>query len=123
MKEHIALRAWEMITEFSSLKKLNFFPSFIGMTWLFLVLIYQITFTYVIIFKQKDKFFSLVSNFMHKDYFIEVLVSFGGLFLLYIFVAPLAEGALVEMIHSYRKSNGEKKHRWSSTFSATFRGA
>ena len=119
MKEQIALKAWEMVTHFPSLKKLNFFPSFIWMLWLFLVLIYQISFTYVIIFKQKDKFFQMLSNFMHEEYFVEVLIGFGVLFLLYIFMAPLAEGALVEMIHSYRKSNGTKLHR---TFQGIFDG-
>jgi hypothetical protein len=91
MKEHIALQAWEMVTRFSSLKKLNFIPSLIGMIWLFLVLTYQITFTYVVVFKQKDRFLQLLSDFIHKDYFTEVLISFGVLFALYIFVAPLAE--------------------------------
>ena len=76
MKEQIAQKAWDMVMHFPSLKKLNFFPSFIGMLWLFLVLIYQISFTYVIVFKQKDKFFQMLSDFMHKDYFFEVLVSF-----------------------------------------------
>lgn len=91
MKEHIALQAWEMITRFSSLKKLNFIPSLIGMIWLFLVLTYQITFTYIVVFKQKDEFLQLLSNFIHKDYFIEVLISLTILFILYIFVTPLAE--------------------------------
>jgi hypothetical protein len=111
MKETIALRAWEMVTDFSSLKKVNFFPSFVSMSWLFLVLIYQITFTYIIIFKQRDRFLEMASNFMHKEYFVEVLVAFGLLLLFYIIIAPLAEGAIIEMIHSYRRSDGEKRHR------------
>ena len=104
MKEHIALQAWEIVTRFTSLKKLNFIPSLIGMIWLFVVLIYQITFTYVVVFKQKDRFFQILSDFMHKEYFTEVLVSLGIIFLLYIVIAPIAEGGIVEMIHSYRKS-------------------
>ncbi len=119
MKEHIALQAWEMITRFSSLKKLNFIPSLIGMIWLFLVLTYQITFTYIVVFKQKDEFLQLLSNFIHKDYFIEVLISLTILFILYIFVTPLAEWAIVEMIHSYRRSEGKKVHR---TFQGVFDG-
>jgi hypothetical protein len=119
MKEHIALRAWEMITEFSSLKKLNFFPSLVSMTWLFLVIIYQISYTYIIIFQQKDKFLQFVSDFIHKDYLFEVLLGFAILFLLTIFVVPLAEGAIVEMIHSYRKSDGKKSH---NTFQGFFDG-
>jgi hypothetical protein len=111
MKEKIALHAWEMVTEFSSLKKLNFFPSFVSMSWLFLVLLYQITFTYVIIFKKRDKFLEVASDFMHKEYFHEVLLWLWVLLLFYIIIAPLAEGAIVEMIHSYRRSHGEKRHR------------
>ena len=91
MKEAIVLNAWEMITKFPSLKKLNFIPSLIGMLWLFLVIMYQITFTYVIIFKQKDAFISVLSDFAHKTYFTEVLIALGVLFLLYIVIAPLAE--------------------------------
>ncbi|MBP9812612.1 hypothetical protein KBC86_04465 [Candidatus Gracilibacteria bacterium] len=111
MKEKIALNAWEIVTEFSSLKKVNFFASFIGTFWLFLVLIYQITFTYIRIFQQKDRFIQIAFDFMHKTYFAEVLIGFGVFLLLYIMVAPLAEGAIIEMIHSYRRSNGEKRHR------------
>ena len=91
MKEAIVLNAWEMITKFPSLKKLNFIPSLIGMLWLFLVIMYQITFTYVVIFKQKDAFISVLSDFAHKTYFAEVLIILGALFLLYIVIAPLAE--------------------------------
>lgn len=119
MKETIVLHAWEMITRFPSLKKLNFFPSFIGMLWLFLILIYQITFTYVTVFNKKDVFFSALADFIHKDYFLEVLIVFGVLFLLYIFIAPLAEWGIIEMIHSYRKSDGKKVHR---TFQGLFDG-
>ncbi len=111
MKEKIALHAWEIVTEFSSLKKVNFFPSFIGTLWLFLVLIYQITFTYIRIFHQKDKFIQIAFDFMHKTYFAEVLIGFGIFLFFYIIIAPLAEGAIIEMIHSYRRSNGEKRHR------------
>lgn len=100
-----------MVTEFSSLKKVNFFPSFVGTLWLFLVLIYQITFTYIRIFQQKDKFIQIAFDFMHKTYFVEVLLGFWIFLFIYIIIAPLAEWAIVEMIHSYRRSNGEKRHR------------
>ncbi len=100
-----------MITKFPSLKKLNFFPSLIGMTWLFLVIMYQVTFTYVIMFKKKDAFFSALADFAHKTYFTEVLIAFGILFFLYIFIAPLAEWGIIEMIHTYRKTDGKNPHR------------
>ncbi len=74
MKESIVLSAWELITRFHSLKKLNFIPSLIGMLWLLLILLYQITFTYVVVFKKKDQFFEALANFVHKTYFVEVLI-------------------------------------------------
>lgn len=91
MKESIVLSAWELITRFHSLKKLNFIPSLIGMLWLLLILLYQVTFTYVVVFHKKDQFFESLAKFVHKDYFFEVLIVLGCLFLVYMLIAPLAE--------------------------------
>jgi hypothetical protein len=41
---------------------------------------YQVTFTYVVVFKKKDVFFSALADFAHKTYFAEVLIAFGILF-------------------------------------------
>ncbi len=89
------------------------------MLWLFLILLYQLTFTYIIVFHQKDKFIQLISDFVHKDYFSEVLIGLAAIFLLYMILAPIAEGGIIEMIHSYRKTNGEKVRR---TFQGIFDG-
>lgn len=111
MKESIVLGAWEVITRYHSLKKLNFFPSFVGMLWLFCILIYQITYTYVIVFKKKDEFFSRLAQFAHADYFVEVLLVLVGIFVLYMFLEPIANGGVIQMIDSYKKTHGEKPHR------------
>jgi len=74
MKESIALHAWELVTRFHSLKKLNFFPSFLGMLWLFCILLYQITFTYVYVFHKKDEALEAFAQFAHTDYFLEVML-------------------------------------------------
>lgn len=111
MKESIVLNAWELITRYHSLKKLNFFPSFVGMLWLFCILIYQITYSYVILFGKKDEFFGALSNFVHAEYFIEVIIILISIFVLYMFLEPIANWGTIQMIDSYRKSNGEKWHR------------
>lgn len=111
MKESIVLGAWELITKYHSLKKLNFLPSFVGMLWLFCILIYQITYTYVIIFKKEDAFFSTLSNFVHNAYFTEVVFVLISIFVLYMFLEPMANGGIIQMIDSYKKSHGEKPHR------------
>lgn len=104
MKESIVLNAWELITRYHSLKKLNFFPSFVGMLWLFCILIYQITYTYVIVFQKKDQLFGALSNFVHTEYFTEVIVSLVSIFVLYTLLEPIANGGIIQMIDSYRKS-------------------
>lgn len=111
MKESIVLSAWELITRFHSLKKLNFIPSLIGMLWLLLILMYQVTFTYVVVFHKKDQFLEALANFAHKTYFVEVLIGLALLFIVYMIIAPIVEWGLIEMIHSYRKSNGTKYRR------------
>ena len=111
MKESIVLSAWELITRYHSLKKLNFFPSFVGMLWLFCILIYQITYTYVIVFQKKDELFSALADFVHNSYFTEVVISLLGIFILYMLLEPIANGGIIHMIDTYRKSNGEKSHR------------
>lgn len=111
MKESIVLSAWEMVTRFHSLKKLNFIPSMVGTLWLFLIVIYQITFTYVSVFHKKDEFFSVLYQFLHTEYVFEVAGSLALIFILYIFLEPIATGGLIEMIDSYKKTNGEKYHR------------
>ena len=108
MKESIVLNAWELITRYHSLKKLNFFPSFVGMLWLFCILIYQITYTYVIVYKKKDEFFSGLANLAHAQYFTEVIILLVSIFVLYTILEPIANGGIIQMIDSYRKSNGEK---------------
>lgn len=111
MKESIVLNAWELITRYHSLKKLNFLPSFVGMLWLFMLLIYQITFTYVYVFHKKDEVLSALAKFAHTDYFTEVIVTLASIFLLYMILEPIANGGIIQMIDTYRKTNGEKAHR------------
>jgi len=111
MKESIALHAWELVIRFHSLKKLNFFPSFLGMLWLFCILLYQITFTYIYVFGKKDEALEAFARFAHTDYFWEVMLGLGALFLIYMVLEPIANGGIIQMIDSYRKTNGEKYHR------------
>lgn len=105
MKESIVLNAWELITRYHSLKKLNFLPSFVGMLWLFMILIYQITFTYVYVFHKKDEVLSVLAKFAHTDYFTEVIITMIAIFVLYMVLEPIANGGIIQMIDTYRKTN------------------
>ena len=104
MKENIILPAWETITQYHSLKKLNFIPSLVGMIWLFCILIYQATFAYVNVFHKKDQVLSVLAEFAHKSYFFETLLALGAILLLYILLEPIASGAIIQMIDTYKKT-------------------
>ncbi len=108
---NLVLPAWEMLLRFTSIKKFNFIPSFIGMLWLFVILLYQTTFTYVYIFHKKDALLESLAIFAHKTYFVEVIIGLILLFVFYMIITPIAEGGIVEMIHTYRKSDGQKELR------------
>ena len=106
-----------MVTEFHSLKKLNFIPSFMGMLWLFVIVFYQLTFTYIYIFDKKDEALEAVSKFIHTDYFGESIVFLGTIFLLYMLLEPIATGGMIEMMHSYKMHKWEKNRRsWQGFF-------
>ncbi len=106
-----------MVTEFHSLKKLNFIPSFMGMLWLFVIVFYQLTFTYIYIFDKKDEALEAASKFIHTDYFGESVVFLGTIFVLYMILEPIASGGMIEMMHSYRAHKWERNRRsWQGFF-------
>jgi len=103
MKESIVLSAWEMVTQFHSLKKLNFIPSLMGMLWLFVILFYQLTFTYIYLFDKKDEAIEALTKFLHTDYFFESISFLAIIFILYMLLEPIATGGIIEMMHSYKQ--------------------
>ena len=103
MKESIVLSAWEMVTGFHSLKKLNFIPSLMRMLWLFVILFYQLTFTYIYLFDKKDEAIEALTKFLHNDYFVESISLLITIFILYMLLEPIATGGIIEMMHSYKQ--------------------
>lgn len=117
MKERIVTNAWEFATEFPSLKKLNFFPSLFGTSWLFLILIYQIAYTLILIFDKQNEILEFLVTLHHQKYFWSVVISIVIIFLLYTILNPIARGGIIYMMDTYRKSNWQKFHRsWQGFF-------
>lgn len=117
MKKQIALRAWELVTEFHSLKKLNFFPSMFGMIWLLLILFYQIAFTVVGVSGKTDDVLNFLYTMPSQPYFLPVLAAIIVVFLLYAVLSPIARGGMIHMMHTYRQNQGKKFHRsWQGFF-------
>ncbi len=103
MRENIVIPAWQTVIQGTTIKKFNFFPAFLGTFWLSLIVLYQITFTYVQFFDKKDEFFSMLDNFIHKSYFNETIIAVGCILLLYMIIAPIAEAGMVIMIDNESK--------------------
>lgn len=101
MEHNIITPSWELINKTNTIKKFNFLPSLLSTLYLSIIVFYQIAFTYIYIFELKDQFFSLVIDFVHKAYFIEVLITLAVWFVLYIFIKPLAEGWIVCLIDAF----------------------
>ena len=111
MKERIVTNAWELVTQFPSLKKLNFLPSLFGVSWLFLLLIYQVSMSLILTFNKGDEIFTFFINTSNHSYFWPVLIAVIVIFICYMFLNPIARGGLIHMMHTYRKNDGKKYHR------------
>jgi hypothetical protein len=110
MKEDIVIPAWEVASKHAEIKIFNFFPSFLSTFYLSLILLYQVSWSYINVFNLKDQFFSMVINFVHADYFGEVLVGLGIFFIGYILITPISEGGIIALIDAEsRGSKGDSK--------------
>ncbi len=105
MREEIVMPAWKLSSESVTIKKFNFLPSLLATAYLSFIILYQVAWSYVYLFKMKDQFFSYVIEFAHSSYFIETLVVIGAFFVLYLIVTPIAEGGLIYLIS--HKDSGE----------------
>lgn len=91
MQENIVVPAWKIASESVTIKKFNFLPSLLATIYLSLIVLYQVAWSYVYLFRLKDQFFSLVIDFAHASYFLETLIVVAVFFLLYLVVTPIAE--------------------------------
>lgn len=107
MREDIVIPAWEVASKNTEIKIFNFFPSFLSTFYLSLILLYQVSWTYINVFNLKDKFFSMVVNFVHADFFGEVLVGFLLFFFAYILITPISQGGIIALIDAESRGKAE----------------
>ncbi|MDD2916571.1 MAG: hypothetical protein PHH70_01865 [Candidatus Gracilibacteria bacterium] len=98
LRESIVGPAWELVMTTSFLKKFNFFPSLLSTVYLGCIVLYQLAFSYVYIFKLKDQFFALIIQWVHTSYFWQFVTALVIGILLHIFLTPIAEGGLISLI-------------------------
>lgn len=107
-KKEIILPSWKIIALDNKVKKFYFLPWILGILFLTVMLVYQTIYTYVVIADKKNEALKLILNFFEKSYFWEVAISALILLLLYIFLVPIFEWALIKYIDKKEKEGFEK---------------
>ena len=97
-KNDIILPAWELIKDDSKVKKMYFLPWILSIIFLSALLAYQAIYTYTILSDKKEETLEKILNFVHSAYIVEFIISAAIFILLYIFIIPIFEGALIRYI-------------------------
>lgn len=63
--------------------------------FLMIILVYQVIYTYVELFNQKDKALSIILNIFHSWYITEILIIWGIFLIFYIIIIPIFEWSLI----------------------------
>lgn len=104
-KDNIIIKAWETIREDIKIKKIYFLPWIISIIFLTVILLYQVIYTYVVIFKQEEKAFKLILDVFHSGYLTEILVVWWIFLLIYIIIIPIFESGLIWYLNKKETSN------------------
>lgn len=108
VKKDIIIPAWDLIKNDSKVKKMQFFPWVLSIVFLSALLAYQTIYTYTILAHKKEETLEKILKFIHSDYITEFLVWAIIFIILYIFIIPIFEGAIVKYIQkSDKKENQE----------------
>lgn len=95
IKENIISKAWEIIQEDTKIKKFYFIPWLISIIFLMIILVYQVIYTYVELFHQKDKALSIILGVFHSGYFSEIIIIWTIFLVFYIIIIPIFEWGLI----------------------------
>ncbi|MBW7954743.1 hypothetical protein H3C61_02935 [Candidatus Gracilibacteria bacterium] len=95
MEKNYILKSWDLVNHDNKIKKFYFIPGLIGVIFLMIILVYQVIYTYVVLFNKQDKALGIILNIFHSEYFIEVIIFGLILFIFYIIFIPICEGTLI----------------------------
>ncbi|MCT4617358.1 MAG: hypothetical protein N4A38_04070 [Candidatus Gracilibacteria bacterium] len=103
IRQHIITPAWEIVLSKTSLKKFYILPGLLSMIFMTGLLVYQFTYTAVVLFKQDDRALKIILDFFHSDYLMPILITAGIIVLCYFILAPIFEVGLIKKIESIYK--------------------
>jgi len=95
IKIDIIDKAWNIIKEDIKIKKFYFIPWIISIIFLTIILVYQVIYTYVVLFDQNDKALKIILDVFHSKYFFEFIIVWLIFLLIYIILVPIFEWSLI----------------------------
>jgi len=102
MNKDIVVKAWSFVHNDTKIKTFYFFPGIVSMLFLMIILVYQVIYTYVELFGNKEAILQTILNVFHTIYdsghFWQAVIAFILFLLLYIVLIPLCEWALITYI-------------------------
>jgi len=113
-KKDIIIPAWEIIKNDSKVKKMYFLPWVLSIIFLSALLAYQTIYTYTILYWKKEEALNNILQFIHSTYIKEFIIWAIIFILLYIFILPIFEWALIRYI---AKKDKDQKSEISESLS------
>ena len=111
-KNDIIIPAWNLIKDDSKVKKMYFLPWTLSIIFLSALLAYQTIYTYTVLSWKKEEVLEKILNFVHSNYITEFLIWSIIFIILYIFIIPIFEGALIRYIS--KKDDSWEAQLWES---------
>jgi len=105
IRQKIITPSWNLVLSKTSLKKFYILPWLLSMIFMTGLLVYQFTYTAVILFKQDDKALKVLLDFFHSSYLVPILIAAAIIVILYFVLAPIFEVWLIKRIESIRNWN------------------
>ena len=113
MEKEFILKSWNLVNHDSKIKKFYFIPGLIQIIFLMVILVYQVIYTYVVLFNKQDKALWIILNIIHLEYFFEILILWIIFTIFYIIFIPICEWTLIWYL-SKKESQDKEVSIWDS---------
>ncbi len=113
MEKEFILKSWNLVNHDSKIKKFYFIPGLIQIIFLMVILVYQVIYTYVVLFNKQDKALWIILNIIHLEYFFEILILWIIFTIFYVIFIPICEWTLIYYL-SKKESLDKETSIWDS---------
>ena len=102
-KQNILIPSLRTMRDDSKIKKFYFFPGLISVIFLWVLFLYQIAYTYVVLLGREEEAFSIILSYFHSEYLSIYLIIAVIFVIFYIILIPIFEWALIQYIDNTQR--------------------